>query len=278
MKREKTPYPGVFFRLQKRLNSVEKEKVFYIIYRQGGRGAKLIEEPVGRETEGMTPAKAAHIRADRARCKDLPNVEKRKAAAEAKQAEQNKPTFARLWKEYCQREAKAKYIKDETFIFNNHLRSSFENKTPAELLTLDIDRLRVNLKNQGKAPATIKHVMGLLKRIINYSVRRGLCDAPARLHFTMPKLDNKKTECMTSDQLAAYLAALDAEPDQYLAAFLRLALFTGMRRGALLALQWSDLDFEYGFITLRGESAKKGKTERISPVVKLLLYNRAVAN
>ena len=34
-----------------------------------------------------------------------------------------------------------------------------------------------------------------------------------------------------------------------------------MRKGALLALQWDDCDFERGILTLRGESAKKGKTE-----------------
>jgi integrase len=60
-----------------------------------------------------------------------------------------------------------------------------------------------------------------------------------------------------------YLKALDEEPDQDTAAFIRLALFTGMRKGALMALQWADIDFERGFITLRGKSAKNEKTERI---------------
>ena len=38
---------------------------------------------------------------------------------------------------------------------------------------------------------------------------------------------------------------------------------TGIRKGALLALQWSDCDFDRDIITLRGEAAKKGKTEHI---------------
>jgi integrase len=76
-------------------------------------------------------------------------------------------------------------------------------------------------------------------------------------------VDNVKTENMTREQMAAYLQALDEEPDQNAAGFLRMALFTGMRRGALMALQWQDIDFERGFITLRGEAAKKGKTECI---------------
>ena len=57
--------------------------------------------------------------------------------------------------------------------------------------------------------------------------------------------------------------ALDEEPDQNAAAFMRLALATGMRRGALMGLRWDDLDFARGFITLRWEIAKKGKTEVI---------------
>jgi integrase len=59
------------------------------------------------------------------------------------------------------------------------------------------------------------------------------------------------------------MQALDEELDQSQASLVRMALFTGMRRGALLNLQWNDLDFERGFITLRGDVAKKQKTETI---------------
>jgi integrase len=36
-----------------------------------------------------------------------------------------------------------------------------------------------------------------------------------------------------------------------------------MRKNALLSLRWNDVDFDFGFITLRGEVAKKRVTERI---------------
>jgi integrase len=71
------------------------------------------------------------------------------------------------------------------------------------------------------------------------------------------------TENLTPEQAQKLLKALDEEPDQVQASLVRLALFTGMRRGALLNLQWGDLDFERGFITLRGDVAKKQKTETI---------------
>ncbi|MDY3808898.1 site-specific integrase, partial [Desulfovibrio porci] len=46
-------------------------------------------------------------------------------------------------------------------------------------------------------------------------------------------------------------------------AFLKLALLTGIRRGALLALRWTDIDFERGIILLRAESAKNKRSSYI---------------
>lgn len=86
---------------------------------------------------------------------------------------------------------------------------------------------------------------------------------PANLIFDMPKVDNQRTENMNGEQLAAYLKAIDEGPDQNAAALLRLALFTGMRRGALFALRWDDVDFEHKIISLRGDAAKSGKTAHL---------------
>ncbi len=82
---------------------------------------------------------------------------------------------------------------------------------------------------------------------------------------------------MTDAQLTAYLKALDEEADQNAANCLRLALYTGMRRTALFNLKWSDIDFESGMITLRGEVAKKGKTDVIplSQSARMLLMHEA---
>lgn len=264
MKREKTQYKGVYFRQQKKLGSDSLEKVYYIFYRTGGRGSKQVEEPVGRESEGMTAAKASHIRADRARQKELNNREQREAIEQAKQAEEAKPTIERLWLLYDESNPDRKSRKTDTGFYRNHLAPSFANKLPDEIVTLDIDRLRIK-KLKTLSPQTVKHILSLLRRVIRFGVKQGRCEMPlpSRLHFTFPKVENQKTENLTKEQMVAFLKALDEEPDQNAAAFIRLALTTGMRRGAIMALQWSDIDFERGFITLRGESAKNEKTERI---------------
>ncbi|MDR3043317.1 MAG: site-specific integrase [Desulfovibrio sp.] len=141
----------------------------------------------------------------------------------------------------------------------------FAKKTPEDIRTAHVDALRRDLEAEGKAPQTVKHVLGLLRRLIRYGAKRGLCSMPdiSRLHFDMPKVDNIKTECLTPEQAKALFDALDEDEDQNLAAMVRLALATGMRRGALLGLQWDDLDFRNGHIHLRGAVAKSGKTTQI---------------
>jgi integrase len=263
-KRVGTSYPGVFTVEKSCIGSTTRtEKMYYIRYRVGGNG-KMVEERVGRESEGWTPARVNQERALRVSGKELSNQAKRDAAEAARKAEEDRPTIEKLWRQYDENNADRKIRRTDTGVFQNHLAEPFAEKTPDDLVTLDIDRIRIN-KLKTLSPQSVKHIISLLKRIITFGVKKGLCPQPdaSRLHFIFPKVDNEKTENLSREQMAAYLAALDAEPDQNLAAFVRLALTTGMRKGALMALQWQDVDFELGFITLRGESAKSGKTQRI---------------
>ena len=266
VKREKsTRYPGVYWRF----DAADAEKTYYIRYRLGGRGSKEIEEPVGKSSAGMTEAKASVIRADRMRGKEVTNKERRH-----NQLSQNTETFSLrgAWEAYSEVNShKSLYKTDRCLLkYFPHLL----DKAVRDISTTDIDALRRKLektpspfKKNGQtvmlAPASIVHVLGLIRRLINFAVRHDLCKMPEHLHFEMPKVDNQKTEMLTDEELGRLLQALDDEPNQDAAALIRLALVTGMRKGALLALRWDDCDFERNIITLRGEAAKKGKTDFI---------------
>ncbi|MDR0826595.1 MAG: site-specific integrase [Desulfovibrio sp.] len=257
-KRIGTDYKGVFFYQD------GSDKVFYIRYRP--EPGKRIEEPVGRTTKGMTPAKANLILADRVRGKELSNQARREAAEAAKREEDAKPTIARLWALYAESLLKDKpSIRSDDYVFQKNIATtSIAKKTPGELVTLDLERVKSGLL-KTLSPQSTKYIMAFIRRAINYGVRMGFCPRPdeSKLHFSFPKIDNLRTENMSRDQMADYLSALDEEPDQNAAGLIRLALSTGMRRGALFALKWEDIDFENGFIVLQGESAKSKKTERI---------------
>jgi integrase len=212
----------------------------------------------------MTAAKAASIRGVRMEGKELSNEEKRAAIRAAKSAEETRYPFNRLWSLFEEVKVGNRTLKDDRIRYNLHIAPMLGTKSIPDLTVQDVDRLSAKLAKEGKSPQTVKHVLTLVKRLLNFALRKGYVESlPGRLHITMPTVDNKVTENITQAQAKKLLQALDEERDQSMASLVRLALFTGMRRSALLNLQWDDLDFERGFITLRGDVAKKKRTETI---------------
>lgn len=257
-----TKYPGVFYRETKKLGGTGTEKIFYIVYRKDG---KVHEEKAGRQfADHMSASKAALIRAEILAGKRSGRSIAREQEREKIEAEKNKATIGKIWEDYQLLNSSKRSLITDQYNFKNHL-SEFINRKPEELKTIDILKLRKKLEDNGKSPATVKHILVLLRMLINWGVKNGLCPVidPAKLRFELPKLDNERTESLNESQLEAYEKALDQEADQNLAALFRLALVTGFRKSALLNLRWDDLDFENRIIILRGAVAKKGKTDYV---------------
>jgi integrase len=240
------------------------EKVFYIIYyRKDGR---QIEERAGRQRkDNMTAAKASAMRARRMAGKEDSNAERREKVRAAKEADANRWTIARLWEEYKAHNPErpgAHTLKTDDSRATKYLFPSFGDKEPVEIITLEVDRLRVKLL-KTRTPQTVKHVLALLKRIIRFGVSKGLTVAPdpRKLHITIPRVDNETTEDLNPEELVRLLQALEAETNIQAKNFMLVALYTGMRRGELFKLEWRDVDFERGFIHIR--EPKGGKSQKI---------------
>ena len=140
------------------------------------------------------------------------------------------------------------------------------DREPAEITTQDVEKLKKGLIKQGLSQETVRHAVNILNRTINYGVKTGLISAPdtKKLYISKVKVDRKlDIETMTDNELSNYLKALDEEPDQLSAQVFRFALFTGMRKTAILQLQWKDVDFINNFVKLRGTVAKSGNTGAI---------------
>jgi integrase len=73
--------------------------------------------------------------------------------------------------------------------------------------------------------------------------------------FTLPRRQRR----VKGDDLAAFYRAVDALPNPVQRDFLKLALFTGLRRREAAGLLWSDVDFSDGIIRLPGHRTKSGR-------------------
>lgn len=257
VQRFKTAYVGVFYINSTHSVSGKPEKVYYIRYRRDG---KMVEEPVGRQyRDDMTPAKANNIRSGRIDGKTLSNRKRREDESARKKAEEGRWTIDKLWNEYRAQRPPGKSLKVDSNRYENYLKDVFGKKVPEEIIALDVDRLRIRLLKK-KSPQTVVHILNLLTWVVNFGVKKGL-SKPLPFKVQKPGLDNKKTEDLTQDELERLLSAIDADENQDVANMMRVALYSGMRRGEIFNLQWKDIDFERGFITIR--DPKGGESQKI---------------
>jgi integrase len=177
--------------------------------------------------------------------------------------------LADVWAKYLPwaKEHKKSFDTDLAY-YNKHLEPRFGRKALDDITSLDIERMKSEMKkdlnSRGKpyAAATIKHQIVLLRRLFNLARKWSMYDGGNPVErVQMPKVDNQRTEFLTAVELDSLMETLDSWPYQDSAAFIRFALFTGMRRGELCGLAWDDVDFERSMVTLR--NPKGGRTVTI---------------
>jgi integrase len=250
LERIKTGYKGVFYYNVPSPATGKPERIYYIRYRRDG---KEVEEPCGRQyQDDMTPARANQIRVEKMTGRKLSRKEARIEAAAVKW------TIARLWQEYIGPKPDTKGFRVDRYRYQKFLQATFGAKEPQDLSQIMVHRLRISLSKTLSAK-TVKNVLELLERIVNFGVKKGLCPGLG-FKIEFPKVHNVRTEDLTPEQLSNLMAALDEDHDIQAANLMRMALLTGMRRGELFKLQWQDVDFDRGFIHIRTPKGGKDQT------------------
>lgn len=244
--RFKTKYPGVYYIETFPAAKKRPERIYYILYRRDG---KLIEEKAGRQfKDDMSAARAAAVRTLRIQGNQPSNKQKREAERQKELSEENRPTIHRLWKLYKEQNPNLKGIAQDENRFKKYLAPVFGEKEPSDLIPLDVDRIRLKML-KDKSPQTVKLTLALLRRVINFGARKGLCE-PLPFTIEMPKVNNLKTEDLSQEQIQSLLQAIDEDTHDQAGSAMKMALFTGMRRGEIFKLKWEHIDFERGFISI----------------------------
>lgn len=267
LRRFKTDYPGVFYREGQRIGHKGIEKIYYLVFKKDG---KVIEEKVGRQfADAMTPAKTAYIRGERIEGKRKSRKEIREMKKAKKIADANRWTITRLWLYYNTNNPKRKDKRNDENRYEKYLKPNFGDKEAQEIIALDVDRLRLRLLEK-KAPATVKNVLELLRRIINHGVEKNLCEG-INFKIKMPSVNNEKTEDLTSDELVKLLEAIADDEHPQAGALMKMALLTGMRRGELFKLKWSDIKFDRGFIHIKDPKGGPDQQIPLNDSVRMVL-------
>lgn len=150
----------------------------------------------------------------------------------------------------------------------NRILDNFSGQLVAEISTRDIRIFLKGLQEEGLAPETTNTYRSILSSLFAYAVRnKYVSENPVSVikQFRMPK---KEIQTFDSLQLTSYLngckelAEEEANHGNYVA--LKTAAYTGMRIGEVLALRWSDIDFENATIRVAHSLSYSTKDKRYS--------------
>ena len=99
----------------------------------------------------------------------------------------------------------------------------------------------IKLQDKGLSTRVVRGIHTLLSNCLDQAVAERLILANPAKGCKLPKLEKREMKILPEDKIGPYLA--EADKRGLLAAFY-LELTTGLRRGELLALLWTDLDVE----------------------------------
>jgi integrase len=171
-------------------------------------------------------------------------------------------TVQRHWDRWQAKRVALKEITDLTAESQKNLMKPFmalygsrllRSITPEDVETFYLSRIR----DVAAGTMTITHHH--LKAMFNQAVEAGLLAKNPMKKVAVPKGESDPRKPLEKRHIKALLDYAKDKP--FLGRMVRLALHTGMRRGEMCALKWSDVDLENGIIHVSRTVVRVGNTE-----------------
>ena len=170
-----------------------------------------------------------------------------------------------------------------------------------DLSSIELEQWRTNRLREGRKAATINRLMVALKASVNWAVNHDLIkeNPLARLGRLKESDSNVKVRYLSDEERIRLMTALDEREQRlragreshneylttrarermaelngkfadYLKPMILVSLYSGLRRGSLFGLKWSDIDFFTRTMTIRPDNSKPEKALQL-PMNSLVL-------
>lgn len=169
--------------------------------------------------------------------------------------------FAEQWlAEYAEKRLKARTIERSRQIAERvnpaigHLRMDKITARHIQRFINDLSAGDANQKTGGAlAPSSVRRIVAFISGVFSYAVKMGIVrDNPCR-RVILPETRVQEHDCYSLEEMQQFLDLLMNEPLKYQAFFV-LAVYGGFRRGEILGLEWKDIDFASGVVSIRRTS------------------------
>jgi integrase len=126
-----------------------------------------------------------------------------------------------------------------------HITSAIGGKPIQQVRGGDLNRLYRNLADKGLAPLTVRHVHAVARQVFRHAIKLGDLKRNPCSEIDAPTVPGKEASVLRPEEIPVMLAAVRGT---MLEPIVVLALGTGMRRGEILALRFSDIDLDAGVL------------------------------
>ncbi len=133
-------------------------------------------------------------------------------------------------------------------ILDKHLIPYLGHIQIQKLTAQHVQSAYAKILKDGYKPATVRAIHAVLHKALGQAVRWHLVGRNVCNEVSLPRVPKFEIHPLTKEQAQKLLDV--ARGDRF-EAMLVLALLTGMRRGEILGLRWSDIDFESGTLHIR---------------------------
>jgi integrase len=119
-----------------------------------------------------------------------------------------------------------------------------------EITSFDIERIKNKMKKAGRADATIRHVIGLVRHAFNKAYDWHIYEgANPCFRVKLPQSNNARIRFLTRNEATVLLSELRQTSIQ-VAHVATFALYGGLRLGEVLSLKWGNVDEKHGIINV----------------------------
>ena len=180
-------------------------------------------------------------------------------------------TWLEVWMEnYAKVKLRPSTFKTSQGFLKNHIKPQIGSVPLADLTSLDlqrfykhlldggrVDRIEAKKKPKGLAPKTVRNIHQMIGSAYNLAMEQNLVSRNPTQGCALPKVEHKEMKTLTADQLSAFF---QEAKDSGVYELYYLDLATGLRRGELLGLKWTDVDLDRGILKIqRAISRQNGK-------------------